>query len=267
MTEIISSVSIAGMVFTFAISIGVPIAAVIYGRKKLGGSLTPVVVGIGAFFLFAMVLEQILHRIVYAAFGNVLVQNLWLYALYGGLAAGVFEETGRYLAMKRVMKDTLSKENSVMYGIGHGGAESIILIGMTYLSNLVTAFLINQNGVDSLLESVDESMRAQVREQLSGLWTTPSYQFALAGVERMAAFVLQLCLSYIVYRAVKEAKPVYYLLAVLVHFLVDGCLVMLSSMIPILAAELILILVVGAIAFVTVKKYREEAGQSGTSLS
>ena len=37
------------------------------------------------------------------------------------VAAGVFEETGRLLAMKFCMKKDLDKKNAIMYGIGHGG--------------------------------------------------------------------------------------------------------------------------------------------------
>ena len=50
-----------------------------------------------------------------------LTGNIWFYALYGGIAAGVFEETGRFTAMKFWMKKSLSKESSFMYGVGHGG--------------------------------------------------------------------------------------------------------------------------------------------------
>lgn len=55
--------------------------------------------------LFAMVLEQIVHSIVLGSPAGIVIRNhLWLYALYGSLMAGLFEETGRFLAMRYVLK-------------------------------------------------------------------------------------------------------------------------------------------------------------------
>ena len=56
------------------------------------------------FIISALVLEKLLHAAVFKAFGTALNANIWLYTLYGGLAAAVFEETGRLLAMKYAMK-------------------------------------------------------------------------------------------------------------------------------------------------------------------
>ncbi len=48
--------------------------------------------------------------------------NPFLYAIYGGLAAGIFEEFGRFFCMITVMKRFMyQRENSIIYGIGHGG--------------------------------------------------------------------------------------------------------------------------------------------------
>ena len=40
-------------------------------------------------------------------------------------------------------------------------------------------------------------------QQLKALWELPAYQFYLGGVERISAIVLQICLSVLVYKAVK----------------------------------------------------------------
>ena len=52
-----------------------------------------------------MVLERIFHFLVLqSGAGTVIQGNIWLYALYGGLAAGIFEETGRFLAFRFVLR-------------------------------------------------------------------------------------------------------------------------------------------------------------------
>lgn len=47
-------------------------------------------IGAATFIVFALILEQILHIVVIKATGTALTGNIWLYALYGGLAAGIF---------------------------------------------------------------------------------------------------------------------------------------------------------------------------------
>lgn len=258
MTEMISSAAICGMTVTLLVSVGIPIAAMIVAGKKTKEKMSSVLIGAGTFFIFALILEQVLHQIMMSVFGKSLFGNIWSYALYGGLAAGLFEETGRLLSMKYLMKNSLSKGSSVMYGIGHGGAESIILIGLTYLSNIATAVMINAGMLDTILSNVDEALKAQTIEQLSALWTTPAHQFYLAGVERVAAFALQICLSYIVYRAVKDKKPLFYVLAVALHFIVDAEIILLARVISIYAVECILIAAVACLSIIVHKQYKEE---------
>lgn len=64
-------------------------------------------IGCGIFVGFAMILEQICHAIVLTVTGDVIRDNIWLYAIYGGLAAALFEECGRWIAMKFCLKNIL----------------------------------------------------------------------------------------------------------------------------------------------------------------
>lgn len=151
--------NILGMVFSLAVSWGVPTALAVYFYKKKHADVLPFFVGCASFFVFAMLLEQLTHMLVLRSMGSVsqmIQDNLVLYALYGGLAAGVFEETGRFLSMKYVMKKSLSYKNALMYGAGHGGMEAVLILGMTSFNNLVSAVMINSGHlVSSLAEGSD----------------------------------------------------------------------------------------------------------------
>ncbi len=250
--------SIAAMAVNAVAVTLIPIIAFIYINKKTKCRQSCVLVGAGTFVVFALILETILHQIVFHFFGEKLNESILLYALYGGLAAGLFEETGRLISMKLFMKKALTKENSLMFGIGHGGAEAIIVGTMTAFSNIALSVMINANQIDKLLSSVDSSQKQAVTQQLSALGATASGEFLLAGVERLCAFVLQLCLSYIVYRAVRNKKPLFYILAVTIHFAVDAALVVLAKNISAFAVEIILVLAVTCIAFITFKSYKSE---------
>lgn len=255
MTNSVSTASIIGMFFSLFVAIGAPVILCVLMRMKKKAKLSSCFIGMGTFIVSALILEQILHVIVLRGTGTLITGNIWLYALYGGLAAGLFEETGRYFAMKLLMKKNLNRENALMYGVGHGGIEAIIIVGLAEINNIVTSFLINSGQAELLLNGSNETVMAS----LSQLWLLPPYQFYMAGIERLTAIALHISLSYFVYRAVKEHRIGFYFLAVALHFLVDGVTVAASVFLPVTAIEGVLILMVAGIGFWVYKMYRAAA--------
>ena len=56
-----------------------------------------------------------------------------LIVLVPSLTAGIFEEAARYIGFKLLIKDD-TYEKGLTYGAGHGGIESIMLVGLSVLS-------------------------------------------------------------------------------------------------------------------------------------
>src|SRR5699024_12503314 len=90
------------------------------------------------------VLEAILHQAVFFVdiFTTNWLQNPLVYAIYASLAAGVFEEIGRFIGFRFLLKKFRSWKDGIAYGIGHGGIESMLVVGMIALSDIVLSFLI-----------------------------------------------------------------------------------------------------------------------------
>ena len=100
--------------------------------RRRGGKWIAFLTGAVTFILFALILESILHNLLFLTpLWAVFQGNIWLYGLYGSLATGVFEETGRLLAFKLFLKSEREPITALSYGIGHGGAEAILLVGLT----------------------------------------------------------------------------------------------------------------------------------------
>lgn len=259
----VSSASIIGMLFTLLISLIVPIAAciVLILKWKEKVRISSFFTGVCTFVLFAIILERIFHTLILRLTGTLITGNLWLYALYGGLAAGLFEETGRLVAMKFLMKDTLSRENAILYGVGHGGIEAILLIGLTYVNNLICSLLINSGTLPELLSAYDADTQQTIIQQLSILGTLPSLQFYLAGIERIGAMLLHVVLSYLVYLAVSRHNLKLYVLSIFLHAFLNAGIVILSQLVSVLLAEIILL---SAVVFLAVVLYRYEKGNSFT---
>lgn len=239
--------SMACMVIAGLVGLAIPVLLFIWFRVKKKADILPFFVGCLVMLVFAFVLEAIVHRIVLGSDAGAVIQgNTWLYALYGGLMAGLFEETGRFIAFKTILKKQQGKDvNALMYGAGHGGFEALSILGSAMLNNLIWSVLINLGQMDKLTNGLSGDILAQVENAISKLMTTPSYQFLLGGVERVFAVILHIALSVLVWFAVKKRKFWLYPLAIFIHFFVDAATVVLAGYdVPVVLVEC----VVGALA-------------------
>lgn len=255
----VSGITIAGMIFTMVISIGVPIALLLIWRMKTKANTSLFFIGAVTFILFAILLEGAVNRAVLGATGTALTENVWLYALYGGLAAGVFEEVGRFITIKIFMtEEKLNKRNSIMLGIGHGGIESIVLVGISEIANLLNVWLINNGGYAASLELLPEDQVEITIRQASALWNMSGYEFWLGGVERLATIAFHICLSYLVYRAVSDKAIIKLLAAIGCHFLLDAGMVLISSFAGVVVTEILLVAASTVLTVFTIRTYRAE---------
>lgn len=220
----ISNASLAGIVFSLLVSFLVPLILCIVFLRKTRAGIKPVIAGVSIFILFVLILEQILH---YYALGfpspvsETLNGSPWLYALYGALAAGVFEEVGRLFAFKVIIKNNHDWKHGVAYGIGHGGIESWLLLTITSFSNLTIANMINSGTEQKLYEGLAATEAAQLDTQIAQFIAADPARFFLAGIERILALILQIALSLLVLYAIRKGKYLYFFLAILIHTAVD----------------------------------------------
>ena len=88
----VSKLSIAMIMINMILGILIPIVLLIYFKKKYRAGVKSFLVGLAVMLLFAMVLEQLVHSVILGApIGMAIQGNIWLYALYGALMAGLFE--------------------------------------------------------------------------------------------------------------------------------------------------------------------------------
>ena len=254
----VPALSIIGMCFAFIVAVGLPMGLMLYAFLKLKADMLWFGIGAATFIIFALVLEQCLHVVMIKQFGKALTGNILVKAVYGGLAAGVFEELGRFTSMNLFKKKELNKLNALMYGVGHGGIEAIIIVGLTSISNLITSIMINTGSFEPMLASLDDEVKAQTLKQVSLLWTTSSLDFYLAGVERVVAITLHICLSYIVYKAVKGKKLQLLFLAIALHAGLDFITVLLAGYTSSLVLEIVLLVIVFILAALVYRMYSKD---------
>ncbi len=223
-----------------------PLCILIWWRKTRRAKLLPALVGALVFMVFARGLEGALHY--WALFSDNAVSraikgSVWLYVLYGALAAGVFEETGRFVAFRWIIgrKRFPGRDTAVTYGIGHGGIESLLFIGATFALCAVTAALQSGGDQEALLALTkgDAAALSTLLEQAGG-FTPPMCLFAM--LERVSAMLLHIGLSVCVFLAARDrTQRRHFLLAVALHALADTPAALYQrGVLPMWAAELLI---------------------------
>lgn len=252
----VSSSSIAFMVFSGLVALLTPILLLIYGRKKYKISMKAVGVGILTFIVFAQVLEQILHSVVIGK-GLVKPGTIGL-AIYGALAAGVFEEVGRYVFMKFLLKKNREWKDGFAFGIGHGGIEAILISVVASVQNIIFAIMVNNNTFGTLISAVGSNPAAkqQMEALRSTLINTSPFMFALGGIERIFAISIHIAGSITVMYAIRSKKIIYLFVAILGHALVDFLPGLYQAgMFGVIQAEIIVgIIAIGMVAFIVKSK-------------
>ena len=221
MENTIPTLTILAMALSALIGIAVPAALYVLFRKK-GAKRLPFWIGCATFVLFALVLEQIAYYfIMQTALWTTITSNILFYGLVGGFMAGLFEETGRYVAFKSVLrKKRGNDQNALMFGAGHGSIEAVVLLSVSMVMNIVYSLQFNA-GISPSFGGLDAA------QQLIDL---PSWMFLVGAVERIAAISIHISLSVLVWFAAKNGKRFWlYPLAILLHLFVNAVAVVLSG--------------------------------------
>lgn len=202
------------ILFSFLLFAGL----ILFYKKKTGIYIKPLIIGSIGFIVFTQILEKILHFVVFSNFTNY-ADHPWLFALYGGMAAGLFEELGRFILFTWLLKKYLNFRGGISFGIGWGGIEAVLLILITVLPNIIFAFMINAGIFEtSLAGQVPSDQLPIIKETV----LNQGASFYLLGIaERFFAVFMQIAFSLLVLVAVVKRKFVYVIYAILIHAAID----------------------------------------------
>ena len=223
MQTMIPKLTITFMAISALIGLAIPAGLYVYNRKKWKANHLPFWVGCVTFVLFALVLEQLMYTfLMKTPFWMTVSTNIWMMGILGGFFAGLFEETGRFVAFKTILRKKRGNDaNGLMYGAGHGGIEAIILLSVTMIMNVVLCL---QYNAGNTLAFGSEATAQQLID-------TPSWYYLVGAVERLSAVTIHVSLSVLVWFAAKNSKRFWlYPLAILLHLLVDAVAVILNGL-------------------------------------
>lgn len=174
--------------------------------------------GVFSFGVFSLLLEQLCHTLVFTNF-SVINNNLWLYTIYGALAAGVFEELGKFTSAKLLIKDEITYNTAISFGMGYGFVETFIMGVMPSINSMMGAMSINKGVFESTygLNMPAETIQ-KVKDEYMSLSEGMIY---LSAYERILVFIIQVALCVLIVYGIKSNKFRFILLSLGLHVLVD----------------------------------------------
>jgi uncharacterized membrane protein YhfC len=187
------------------------------------------------------------------------------YVLYGTLTAGLFEECGRFVVFKYIMKKNRTRENAVFYGIGHGGIEIFAVLLPAMITYLLIDVLFSTGNVEtafSTLKITEETAAAA----LPSVRAAASFNYSLMFMnvfERVFAMMLHIGLSVIVYYGVINSKTIFLSLAILLHMLMDTFPALYQrGVLPLWSVEVWAALCTAVVVLIAFKLYRRMEPQN-----
>ena len=253
--------AITGLIIQSVLMIIIPVILFIVWKVKTHEKVLPVIIGAVTWLLFAIILKLAPAYFLLQAdnpIAKTISGNIWYSMMLAGVLAGVFEETGRFIAFRTVLRKYENRRASLSYGIGHGGFESIY-VGIQFLTFPIMGIMINNGMGDQITAGMDEAAKAALFTQLGGYASLTIPECLLGVFERIPSIVTHIAFSVLVFAAAREKKYVFlYPLAILIHAFVDFSTVFYQAgMIPMWGMELIITGFAAATAYFAWRVYQK----------
>ena len=225
---VIGKNSIPALIVTVIFMIAIPVSFFIYWliRNRQQTNISYLIAGALGFIVSARVLELGVHYfciIMDNPVSRFINGNTVAFVLYGTLMAGVFEECGRHIILKYIMKKNRTRENAVLYGIGHGGIEILAVLLPAIITCLAVAITFSNSSLEEALSTlqITEDTAADALPVVQAAASFDYGMMAMNVIERLLAMLLHIGLTVIVFYGVIKARKRYLPLAIVLHMLMD----------------------------------------------
>ena len=268
---VIGKSSIPALAITVVMMIAIPVAFLLFWRRrhKQQTNISWLIAGAIGFILSARVLELGVHYCCIVADNPVsrfINGNNAAFVLYGVTMAGVFEECGRHVVLKYIMKKNRTPQNAVLYGIGHGGIEVLAVLLPAVVLYLVIAVLFSRG------DAAEAMRQLQITEEtaaaaLPSVQAAAAFDYAMMAMnvlERVFAMLLHIGLTVIVFHGVVTGKKACLPLAIVLHMLMDTFPALYQrGLVPLWSVEVWAAFWTAAVGFIAVRLYRRMTAQPG----
>ena len=256
--------SIPSLTITVILMIAIPAAFFVYWRRKHKEqtNIPYLLAGAVGFIVSVRILELGVHYFCILADNPVsrfIGGNTAAYVLYGTAMAGIFEECGRHIVLKYSLKRNRTRENAILYGIGHGGIEILGVILPAMITYLVIAVMFSRGNAEEAMHALNitEDTAAAALPSVQAAAAFDYSMMAMNVLERLLAMLIHMGLTVIVFYGVWNHKRACLPAAILLHMAADTFPALYQrGAAPLWAVELWVSLWTAVIVFIAAGLYR-----------
>lgn len=225
---VISKSAVVSLTITVILMIAIPVCFFICWRRKHREQtkISWLIAGAAGFVISARMLEVGVHYFCIVADNPVsrfINGNAAAFVIYGITMAGIFEECGRLIILKYILKKDRTRENAVIYGIGHGGIEILTVLLPAMILYLAIAVMFSQGDTEAALKTLNITEETATAA-LPSVQAAAAFDYAMMAMnvmERLLAMLIHIGLTIVVYYGVVNAKKLCLPAAILLHMLAD----------------------------------------------
>jgi len=215
------------IVLALLITIGLPIGVAFWFKKKYHLPWRIFSYGALAYFL-AQALVSILLTGLFSLIGSssfaLSDQSLTIVQIViSVIFTAVMGVIIRWLGMKYLNENLDNLKSAYGIGIGFGGIESIMLVGIPLLATFIP--MVRNMNIDPLTTTLEPEVIAQIEE----LWRVSPIVPLAGSLERVAAFVLHITVTILILQIFKRQKTLWMAAAIGLEVFVTGVIVGLSE--------------------------------------
>jgi uncharacterized membrane protein YhfC len=261
-TRPVSPLFTAALAFSALFAILFPLVLAVIARRRLGVGWKYFFYGAGIFFLFQLVTRLPIIAVLQAGLGQYINSSsvlLLLWLVFLSFSAGLFEEFGRYVGYRWLMpNDPKTWAVAVMFGLGHGGIESMLLVGVNNLASTALIFF-----YPLLSNILPGQQMAPVLQQLAAFSLAPDWLPLLAAWERLWTIFFHVALSVLVLQVFRRGSMRWLWLAIGLHGAANLIIVGLPTLLRMprettYLFSAVMLALVGLLALWIIRRFRAE---------
>ena len=259
--------TVLAFVVSLLIQVGYPLGVTLYYRRRTHARWQVFAYGAiiyAAFQLFTWLpLRAYIDVLVGSALTSELGAFIWLLA--SALATSLVEETGRWCGYRYLFPRgsfRLTWRNGVMFGLGHGALETVLLIaGLTFV-NLLAYLILSPMDLNALARTMEVAASSGFVDALQEIAHTSWTQPLLVAMERVLTLPHQVAWSLLVMESLAYRQRRWFIFAVLYHASVAVIVPGLARLSGLLVAEGVNVLL-ALVSLWIILKLRAVSGAEG----
>jgi len=202
--------------------IGYPLALGVIVRKKFAVGWKYFWFGALVFLVFQLLTRVPMVTVLQATVLRHLLLTstafTWIWLAILAITAGLFEEVGRYVGYRLFLRrEPKTWAKAVMFGLGHGGLESMVVVGGQIVLTAINDVVLTTINVNTL----PPAQRQGVLQLFAAINAEPFWLPLLAAWERLWTIPVQIALAVMVVQVFRRQQIRWLFLAILFHALVD----------------------------------------------